>query len=94
MTNLQSMSISDHLNLQTKFDNSSLFELNFNSREIKLNHKNRIDGITLLEKLETASLKAVFFDPQYRGVLDKLKYGNEGAGRGKRKCRRKLFMIF
>ena len=23
----------------------------------------------------------VFFDPQYRGVLDKLKYGNEGADR-------------
>ena len=83
MTNLQSTSISDHLNLQAKFDNSSLFELSFNSGEIKLNHKNRIDGITLLKKLETASLKAVFFDPQYRGVLDKLKYGNEGAGRGK-----------
>lgn len=25
----------------------------------------------------------MFFDPQYRGVLDKLKYGNEGKKRGR-----------
>ena len=25
----------------------------------------------------------IFFDPQYRGVLDKLSYGNEGVSRGK-----------
>ena len=25
----------------------------------------------------------MFFDPQYRGILDKMKYGNEGKGRGK-----------
>lgn len=29
------------------------------------------------------SIATAFFDPQYRGVLDKLKYGNEGKGRGK-----------
>ncbi len=28
----------------------------------------------------------MFFDPQYRGVLDKLKYGNEGKWRGKARC--------
>lgn len=27
--------------------------------------------------------KISFFDPQYRGVLDKLQYGNEGVSRGK-----------
>ncbi len=28
-------------------------------------------------------IKLAFFDPQYRGVLDKLQYGNEGVSRGK-----------
>ncbi|MDD6186618.1 MAG: DNA methyltransferase [Oscillospiraceae bacterium] len=30
-------------------------------------------------------LKLCFFDPQYRGVLDKLSYGNEGKTRGKQR---------
>lgn len=50
---------------------------------VKINHKNKSDGIALLKQIKTASLKVVFFDPQYRGVLDKLKYGNEGKQRGK-----------
>lgn len=37
-------------------------------------------------KSKPTVLKHVFFDPQYRGVLDKLKYGNEGKGRGKARC--------
>lgn len=48
-----------------------------------LDRKNRLDGIELLRKLKDWSIKVVFFDPQYRGVLDKLKYGNEGVNRGK-----------
>ena len=51
--------------------------------DLKVNFKNKIDGIVLLKSIEDASLKAVFFDPQYRGVLDKLSYGNEGKQRGK-----------
>ena len=50
---------------------------------IKINHKNKIDGLLLLKNLDDNSIKCVFFDPQYRGVLDKLSYGNEGVGRGK-----------
>lgn len=46
------------------------------------NFKNKCNGIDLLEQINDNSLKAVFFDPQYRGVLDKLKYGNEGKQRG------------
>lgn len=37
------------------------------------------DGLKLLSDLPEACAAAVFFDPQYRGVMDKLAYGNEGA---------------
>lgn len=51
--------------------------------QIKINFKNRVDGLTLLHDVLPNSIKTAFFDPQYRGVLDKLKYGNEGVQRGK-----------
>lgn len=38
-----------------------------------------MDGLDLLAFLKDGSVATVFFDPQYRGVLDKLSYGNEGA---------------
>lgn len=53
------------------------------SINIKINYKNKIDGIVLLKQIEDDSIKCIFFDPQYRGVLDKLSYGNEGVSRGK-----------
>jgi site-specific DNA-methyltransferase (adenine-specific) len=37
------------------------------------------DALTLLQSLSHRCTPLAFFDPQYRGVLDKLKYGNEGA---------------
>lgn len=46
------------------------------------NSRNCANGIDLLSSLEDRTVKAAFFDPQYRGVLDKLHYGNEGKGRG------------
>lgn len=39
--------------------------------------------------MQTSTIRPLllhFFDPQYRGVLDKLKYGNEGQARGKARC--------
>lgn len=42
------------------------------------NQRNLIDGLDLLESLESLFVATAFFDPQYRGVLDKMKYGNEG----------------
>ena len=50
------------------------------------NRKNKIDGMDLLKGIEDRSIAAVFFDPQYRGLLDFLNYGNEGVGRGKARC--------
>ena len=37
------------------------------------------DSLALLRSLPDCCTSLVFFDPQYRGVLDMLKYGNEGA---------------
>ena len=37
------------------------------------------DALSLLRSLPDRCAPLVFFDPQYRGVLDMLKYGNEGA---------------
>ncbi|TLD81069.1 site-specific DNA-methyltransferase [Helicobacter sp. MIT 05-5293] len=42
------------------------------------NTKHTITGLELMKSLESASVDLCFFDPQYRGVLDKLHYGNEG----------------
>ena len=44
-----------------------------------------MDGLELLERLPEGCVDAAFFDPQYRGVLDKLGYGNEGVLRGQRR---------
>jgi site-specific DNA-methyltransferase (adenine-specific) len=45
----------------------------------QLNIAQNGDALTLLRSLFDACTPLVFFDPQYRGVLDKLQYGNEGA---------------
>lgn len=61
----------------------------FNMKSIKPesrfrpNHKNKADGLELMDDIYDGCIAAAFFDPQYRGVLDKLSYGNEGQGRGK-----------
>jgi site-specific DNA-methyltransferase (adenine-specific) len=42
-------------------------------------HTERGDALQLLNGLPAGCTPLIFFDPQYRGVLDKLKFGNEGA---------------
>ena len=53
---------------------------------LELNVRHRMDGLDLMGTLADDSVPAVFFDPQYRGVLDKLAYGNEGKARGRAKA--------
>ena len=48
-----------------------------------LNAKNKVNGLELMADINDETISAAFFDPQYRGILDKLKYGNEGVSRGK-----------
>ncbi len=50
---------------------------------LKLNCRNKMDGLRFLKLLPDKAVPVVFFDPQYRGILDKMKYGNEGKTRGK-----------
>lgn len=51
-----------------------------------LNRRNLADGLDLLVSIPDGSVAVAFFDPQYRGVLDRLRYGNEGKTRGKARC--------
>jgi site-specific DNA-methyltransferase (adenine-specific) len=51
---------------------------------MRWNARNKGDGLALLRAMPSASTKAVFFDPQYREVLDKLKFGNEGKRQKRR----------
>ena len=44
----------------------------------RLDSRQKMDGLTMLSAIPVASVPLVFFDPQYRSVLDKQQYGNEG----------------
>ena len=46
-----------------------------------INRKNKIDGLKLMSMIDDNTIKTAFFDPQYRGILDKLSYGNEGKSK-------------
>lgn len=49
--------------------------------KVERNARNTMDGIDMLRSLKDGEAKAVFLDPQYRAMLDKMKYGNEGETR-------------
>lgn len=53
---------------------------------VRTNVKYCANGFDLLLMIPDNTIKTSFFDPQYRGVLDKLNYGNEGKQRGKERC--------
>ena len=54
--------------------------------ELRLNQRLKMEGQEFLSMLPKSSFPVVFFDPQYRGILDKMNYGNEGKSRGRRRC--------
>ena len=49
--------------------------------DLTLNTEINMDGRELLRKLLDDTVSAIFFDPQFRGVYDKMKYGNEDTSR-------------
>lgn len=53
---------------------------------LKPNTRLKMDGLKLLSHLPKESVPVAFLDPQYRGVLDRMNYGNEGKSREKRRC--------
>jgi site-specific DNA-methyltransferase (adenine-specific) len=52
--------------------------------KFQLNTKNKGNGLDLLLDILDASIAVCFFDPQYRGILDTLNYGNEGVRQQRR----------
>src|SRR4051794_26393225 len=48
------------------------------SDKVSINETNVINGLDLLVNINSKVITACFFDPQYRGIMDKMKYGNEG----------------
>ena len=50
---------------------------------LPLNQRNLCNGLELLAALEPQTVPLCIFDPQYRGILDKMQYGNEGVSRGR-----------
>ena len=51
--------------------------------QLKINTRLKMEGQKFLSLVPANSIPVVFFDPQYRGVLDKMRYGNEGKNRGR-----------
>lgn len=49
--------------------------------DLPLNTKIQMDGLALMRKLLDDTVSVTFFDPQYRGVYDKMQYGNEDTSR-------------
>lgn len=47
--------------------------------EIVKNGRNQISGLKLLRSVGSGKAAVVNLDPQYRGIMDKMAYGNEGA---------------
>ena len=54
--------------------------------ELKPNTRIKMGGLEFPAALPADAIPVAFFDPQYRGVLEKLSYGNEGKKRSKRRC--------
>lgn len=45
---------------------------------VEKNVRQKMDGLALLRALDDRSADAIVLDPQYRAILDKMRYGNEG----------------
>lgn len=48
--------------------------------------RNKMGGMGLLRQVADGAAAAAFLDPQYRGILDHMRYGNEGLKRERRRA--------
>ena len=53
--------------------------------DLPVNRRLKQDGLEMMSLIPAGSMPAAFFDPQYRGVYEKMAYGNELTSRN---CRR------
>ena len=74
--------------LKKIYENLSLKLLEDEKKPIKkiINKKLKLDCLKLLKILPRKSIDCAFFDPQYRTILDKMRYGNEGKTKEKERC--------
>ena len=49
--------------------------------DLPTNSRIKMEGLKFLKQLPDACAATAFFDPQFRGVYDKMKYGNEDTSR-------------
>lgn len=54
---------------------------------LRQNTRQIMCGLKMMDQIPPNTISVVFLDPQYRGVLDKLRYGNEGELRGQRRTK-------
>lgn len=54
---------------------------------VAFDSRQQMDGLKLLKLTTDRTAAIVVFDPQYRGVLDKMQYGNEGVTRERARAR-------
>lgn len=59
-------------------------------QSFETNARNQAEGKVFLESLVSNSFPLCIFDPQYRGVLDRQKYGNEGKRQKDRAARAQM----
>ncbi len=54
--------------------------------DLRFDTRLKMDGLDFLSQVPDEAAPVAFLDPQYRGVLDKLAYGNEGVNRGRQRA--------
>ncbi|MBF0607587.1 MAG: site-specific DNA-methyltransferase [Magnetococcales bacterium] len=54
-------------------------------KHLILNTRLKMDALTMLSDIPSDYVPVVFFDPQHRGVYDKMQYGNEETSRNARR---------
>lgn len=62
-----------------------LSDIFFSPSSLNVNTPNICDANFFLKAIKSEIVKLCFFDPQYRGIMDKMQYGNEGD-RQKGRC--------
>lgn len=72
-------SVSGSVKKNTVFSHTrEIVQPDFIDTGLKMDERQKMDGLDLLSKLNNNSIPLIFFDPQYRGILDRQAYGNEG----------------
>ena len=60
--------------------------LRYHRAILPTNSRIKMEGLKFLKQLPDACAATAFFDPQFRGVYDKMKYGNEDTSRNAVRC--------